>query len=147
MNKTHKTKNNNYLIPHSSGYARFVTAIGTHLRWVHDDEINHLINVLECVDETIDAEHRNPPSCRTIWEHVTPPEDLDRSSNGGSYASLTRVELWEGWDLDNYNGYYLVTNHLYGSDYSGQGWNYEKFNSELDAHKFIEQFKTVKPSV
>jgi hypothetical protein len=146
MERIFLTKNGNYLIEDTESYSRFVDAELNHLRWIHPDEMDFLRGVCTPVEIILVPEPREYPSIKTIWEHVTPPEDPDRSNNGGSYAFLHRVELYEGWDTDSFNGYYLVTNHLYGSDYSGQGWHTQPFESEKDAMAFIEGFKTVLPS-
>jgi len=140
----YRTKNNNYLIPDPSGFARFINSDGYHIRWVDDNEADYLTKVLEIVEEssvpTI-QDHPNPPSITRVWQYVVSPEYPELSNNGGSYAYLHRVEEWSGWDHPNLNGFYLVTNHLYDSDFEEQGWHTDRFDSIDKAWEYIENFK------
>lgn len=145
MEFIYKTKNNNYLIEDTESYSRFVNSELDHLRWVHPDELLFLRHVCEPVDVILVPEPKDPPVNKVTWEIVVPPEYPELSNNGGSYAYLHRVELWSGWDTESFNGYYIVTNHLYGSDYSDQGWHYEPA-TELEAMRYIEKCITVQPS-
>lgn len=131
-----KTKNNNYLIS-DRGYARFIDSTGKHLRWVDDEEVSYLERVLEPVEEA--PKPINLPDLPTVeryWQYIERAEFPELSNNGGSYDSLTRIEKWTGWGMGD--GYRLVTNHLYNSDFEEQGWHSE---SIADPDRFIVNFK------
>ena len=138
-----KTANNNYLVfDKTIREYRFVDSEGTHLRWVDEDEGGYLCKVLEPEKyPNLVLDNPTPPSKKTVWYDVKPPEHIHLSNNGGSYAFLTKVEHLEGWG-GGLDGFRLVTNHLYDSDYEDQGWNIEKyFNNEDEALEFIEKFQ------
>ena len=142
MNHAFKTKNGNWMIPDGS-FQRFISSDGTHIRWIDDQECQYLMRVLECRE--LDKAPKpltmpEPPKEERIWQYVEPSEHPHLSSNGGSYAYLYRIVLRSGWDIDSMNGYVLVSNHLYNSDYEDQGWN-EKSMTELEAMSYIENFK------
>ena len=136
MRYAYKTINNNWLIP-DRGAARFIDTFGNHLRWVTDQECEYLMKVLEIHEPNeAPAARSNPhfPKEEIVWQYVKPSENPELSSNGGSYANLTRLIHRAGFSkLDD--GYYLVFNHLYGSDFEHQGWVEEKV-SEKEAKKF-----------
>lgn len=136
-----KTVNKNYLVfDKEIREYRFVSESGTHIRWVTEDEADYLCKVIELDNYPLQLDRAEPPVVRTIWEHVTPPENPELSRNGGSYAYLHRVERLEGWG-GGVDGIRLVTNHLYGSDFESQGWNIaEYFDSEMEAWDWIERF-------
>ena len=131
MRYAYKTINNNWLIP-DRGAARFIDTFGNHLRWVTDQECEYLMKVLEIHEPNeAPAARSNPhfPKEEVVWEHVKPPEDPGLSNNGGSYYNLTRVIHRAGFSkLDD--GYYLVFNHLYLSDFEHQGWIEEKISED-----------------
>jgi hypothetical protein len=137
----YKTRNNNYLIE-DSGYHRFVDSQGFHIRWIDDQELGYLSKVLETTTDIPAIKDKpNPPSKKTVWQHIVPAQYPELSNNGGSYNHLYRVEERLNWDELSLNGYYLVTNHLYNSDYEDQGWNINKFDSESEAWDYIQKFK------
>jgi len=140
MRFTYKTKNNNFLIP-DRGWARFIDSNGTHLRWVDDEELEYLIKVLECVDEYPKPQnYPEPPKVEIYWQHIKRSENPELSNNGGSYDCLTRIEKYSNWDSSYINGYRLVSNHLYNSDFELQGWSSISLKDESDAQAFIVQF-------
>ena len=131
MRYTYKTINNNWLIP-DRGAVRFIDTFGNHLRWVTDQECEYLMKVLEIHElNEAPAARSNPhfPKEEIVWEHVKPPEEPGLSNNGGSYYNLTRVIHRAGFSkLDD--GYYLVFNHLYLSDFEHQGWVEERISED-----------------
>ena len=141
---SYRTINSNYLIKDPSGFSRFINSQGHHIRWVDDNETDYLTKVLEYVEDEdlpLVKDNPNPPTINRVWQYVVPSDNPELSNNGGSYAYLHRVEEWTGWDNDNLNGFYLVTNHLYDSDFEEQGWSTDRFASSDDAWKYIEKFK------
>ena len=142
MNHAFKTKNNNWMIPDGL-FQRFIDSNGKHIRWIDDQECQYLMRVLECreIDESPKpANFPSPPKEEKIWQYVKPSENPELSDNGGSYAYLYRIVHRSGWDNKNLNGYFLITNHLYNSDFEDQGWH-EISISELEFYKYIESFK------
>lgn len=138
-----RTRNGNFLVWEGNRSSiheyRFVDASGKHLRWVEDQEADYLCRAMPDREE-VELELDRPvrPKRTVIWSHVTPAENPELSNNGGSYAYLHRVEKLEGWgDVD---GFRIVENHLWGSDFQGQGWHSVGV-SEEEAWKFIENFK------
>lgn len=143
----YRTINGNYLI-YDDNFWRFVSSSGSHLRWVTDDEADYLTKVLETISNNEIAKFpkvkdRPYPIEVIVWEHVEEPEFPELSNNGGSYAYLSRIVKRSGWDREWENGFFLVENHLYGSDFSGQGWSEKGFTSESEAMAYIETFITV----
>lgn len=138
-----KTRNGNFLVWEGNRIGiseyRFVSPEGSHLRWVEDEEADFLCRAIPDrveVELTLDTPQR--PSRTVIWQHVVAPATPELSNNGGSYCFLNRVEKLEGWgDVD---GYRIVQNHLYGSDFEEQGWHSQGC-SEQEAWEFIENFK------
>jgi len=140
MNETYKTKNNNYLIS-DRGWARFINSSGTHLRWVDDEELEYLTRVLELVDECPKPlNYPELPKVERYWQYIERSSQPELSSNGGVYDNLTRIEKYSNWDSFYINGFKLVTNHLYNSDFEDQGWNSIYLKDEIDAQAFILQF-------
>lgn len=127
MKYAYKTINNNWLIP-DRGLARFVDTFGNHLRWVTEQEMDHLMKVLE-IHELNEAPKPRGfvkfPKEELVWQYVEPPEFPELSNNGGSYAHLTRIIHRAGFNKID-DGHYLITNHLYLSDFQHQGWHEEK---------------------
>jgi hypothetical protein len=138
--KNYKTKNNNYLIS-DRGWARFINSYGTHLRWVDDEELEYLTRVLELVDECPKPlNYPELPKVERYWQYIERSSQPELSSNGGVYDCLTRIEKYSNWDSFYVNGFKLVTNHLYNSDFEDQGWNSIYLKDEIDAQSFITQF-------
>jgi hypothetical protein len=150
-----KTKSGNYMVcDHRRDWDkyRFVDAKGSHIRWIDENEVKYLKMVLEPIgkDEYVnfpEVEERESPYSKTVWEYVVPSENPDLSNNGGSYAYLYRVVEENGWDTVNLNGFFLVENHLYGSDFESQGWvTSKRFDSLEDVHAYIEAFNVGEPA-
>lgn len=140
MRFTYKTKNNNFLIP-DRGWARFIDSNGNHLRWVDDEELEYLTKVLECVDDSPKpVNYPEPPKVEIYWQHIKRSENPVLSNNGGVYDCLTRIEKYSNYDSSYINGFKLVINHLYNSDFEEQGWNSIYLNNETDAQIFIAHF-------
>jgi hypothetical protein len=141
MRYSYKTINENWLVP-DRGCQRFIDTFGNHLRWVTDDEAKHLMSVLEIHENNEAPKMKSRPHLpceEKIWEHVEAPEEPGLSNNGGSYYNLKRVIKRSGWGIDD--GYFLVENHLYLSDFEDQGWNERSFNNEEDAMRYISNFE------
>lgn len=135
----YKTKNNNWMIPDRMNQ-RFIDSNGKHIRWISEQEASYLMRVLECHE--IDDSPKpisipNVPEEKIIWQYVEPAEFPELSNNGGSYEYLYRIVLRSGWDNENLNGYVLVTNHLYNSDFEDQGWNESPIDNWME---YIEKF-------
>jgi hypothetical protein len=150
-----KTKSNNYMVcDHRRDWDkyRFIDSNGRHIRWIDEDEVKYLKQVLEPIAKDQyssfpEVEEREAPYAKTVWQYVVPSENPDLSNNGGSYAHLYRVVEENGWDTVNLNGFFLVENHLYGSDFESQGWLTTKcFDSLEDVHAYIEAFNVGEPA-
>jgi hypothetical protein len=141
MRYSYKTINNNWLVP-DRGCQRFIDTFGNHLRWVTDLEAKYLMSILEIHENNEAPKMKSQPHfpCEElVWEDVESPEEPGLSNNGGSYYSLKRIIKRSGWGIDD--GYFLVENHLYMSDFEDQGWNERSFNNEEDAMKYIRSFE------
>jgi hypothetical protein len=136
-----KTANGNYLVLDTSTIYRFVNSEGKHLRWVEDDEADYLVKIMEKDSfPELEVDNHPLPTTEIIWQHVTPPENPELSNNGGSYAYLYRIEELKGWG-GGVDGFRLVTNHLWNSDFEEQGWNVKYFDSHTEMYEYIENFK------
>ena len=150
-----KTKNGNYMVYHSinCNVYRFINSEGKHIRWIDETEVKYLKQVLEPIGENEYfsfpevVEERELPTVKTVWQHIDCSENPELSNNGGCYDHLYRIVEENGWDTDSLNGFFLIENHLYNSDFEEQGWvTVNKFDSLEDVHSYIESFKVGEPA-